>query len=539
MRMTTFDDLTFILAQINPTIGDLSGNAKKITDVINAHHDADIIIFPELVLSGYPPEDLVLRPAFIADVEQHLQNICNATREFKSLALISAPIMQDQHIYNAVAVISDGAIQHVIPKHHLPNYDVFDEVRVFASGDLPNIVQYKGVKLGICTCEDMWFDDVPAHLKMQGADIMISVNGSPYDVNKTAYRTQISEKHCVAHDFPHIYVNQVGGQDELVFDGGSFVMDSRGQMIHQSPLFKEDIATFSFKHDHGLVRAENISPYKDIYDALCLGVRDYVLKNGFKSVLIGLSGGIDSALTAVIAADAIGAENVHCVMMPSPYTAQISLDDAAQLAKNLGCPYQIIEIEDAMASLEHMIGEDAKHGLTAENIQSRLRGLTLMALSNARGAMVLTTGNKSEMAVGYATLYGDMCGGFNALKDIYKTDVFALSHYVNESAGHERIPKRIITRPPSAELRPDQRDEDSLPPYEQLDAILKAIIEDQMPLTEIVKLGHDREMVLKIQHLLNIAEYKRRQAPPGVKITQKAFGKDRRYPITNQYREDA
>jgi NAD+ synthase len=536
--MTQLSDLTFTLAQLNPKVGDLEGNALKIIDTLKSSYDCNIIIFPELILSGYSPEDLVLRSSFVADIEDQIDLICEETLDFKGLALISTPWTLEGVLYNAVLVISEGQIKSVIPKHHLPNYGVFDEKRIFDTGPMPEPFEFNSVKLGICTCEDIWRDDVTMHLKDQGAEIIISLNGSPYDVTKCDTRQEVVKKRCLETNLPHIYVNQVGGQDEVVYDGGSFVMAAKGSILHQCAFFEEDISSFSFKNAKPFHHVAT-NQYDHIYQALCLGVKDYINKNGFKGILMGLSGGIDSALSAVIACDAIGAENVYCVMMPSPYTAQISLDDASELATNLGCSYDIIEIEPSMTAVSKMIGEAATKGLAAENLQSRLRGLTLMALSNANGQMVLSTGNKSEMAVGYATLYGDMCGGFNALKDIYKTDVFALSRHVNEISGTARIPERIITRPPSAELRPDQKDEDSLPPYDDLDAILKAIIEDRAPLEDIVAQGYDAEIVVKVQRLLSLAEYKRRQAPPGVKITPKAFGRDRRYPITNGYREDA
>lgn len=531
--MSTLPDLKFTLAQINPTVGDLVGNCARISHIILENLTSDIIVFPELVTSGYPPEDLILRPSFMAALEKEVMKICEITSAFHGLALVSSPWLINEKLYNAVLVIGGGQIKHIVPKVHLPNYNVFDEVRIFKAGQMPAPIEYDGVKLGILTCEDLWFDDVAAHLQKQGAEVLISPNGSPYDMTKHKKRIAVAS----AHTLPIIYVNQVGGQDELVFDGGSFVLCPKGNLLYQAAFFEESISNFSFEGaSAGKPRAEQ--ELSDIYSALCLGLRDYIRKNGFKGILIGLSGGIDSALSAVIAADAIGAENVHCVMLPTQYTSQMSLDDAAQLADNLGCKYEIIPIEATVDALTDMIGTPATQGIAAENIQSRLRGLTLMALSNAGGYMVLSTGNKSEMAVGYATLYGDMCGGFNALKDVYKTQVFALSRFVNEVAGEMRIPERIITRPPSAELRADQTDQDSLPAYEVLDAILSGIIEGGLGLNDLMAQGFDKETIIKVWRLLDRAEYKRRQAPPGVKITAKAFGRDRRYPITNQYREE-
>lgn len=531
--MSALHDITFTLVQINPIVGDLQGNSARIKEIIKAHTGSDIIVFPELVTCGYPPEDLVLRSSFMDALETEMEDICRASSDFKGLALISTPWRINGSLYNTVLVISAGNIVHIIPKVHLPNYDVFDEVRIFKAGDMPSPIVFKGVNIGILTCEDIWFDDTAAHMKSQGADILIVPNGSPFELGKDKKRKAIAAK----AGLPLVYINQIGGQDELVFDGGSFVMDGKGDIVWQSPYFQEDISPFSFNNNASVIKSQN-NELEGIYRALCLGLGDYIRKNGFKGILLGLSGGIDSALSAVIAADAIGAENVHCVMLPTKYTAQISLDDAAQLAKNLGCNYDTLPIETTVKSIADMIGEDAESGITAENIQSRLRGLTLMALSNAGGKMVLSTGNKSEMAVGYATLYGDMCGGFNALKDVYKTQVFALSRFVNDTAGYERIPQRIITRPPSAELRADQTDLDNLPEYEVLDAILSGIIENGQGLEALQKQGFDKETIIKIWRLLDRAEYKRRQAPPGVKITHKAFGRDRRYPITNKYREE-
>jgi NAD+ synthase len=531
--MNALENLSFTIAQINPVVGDIQDNCGRIADIIKSNLSSDIIIFPELVTCGYPPEDLVLRPSFMDNVEAAIQNLRRECAAHTGLSLISSPWRIEGKLYNAVLVISEGQIKQIIPKVHLPNYGVFDEIRIFERGKMPIPIEFKGVKLGILTCEDLWFSDIAEHLKAQGAEVLISPNGSPYDIQKHDRRIEKTR----VHNMPLIYVNQVGGQDELVFDGGSFVLDRQGQILHQASYFKEDISSFSFAQaaPNALAQRDHLN---DIYEALCLGLGDYIRKNGFKGILLGLSGGIDSALAAVIAADAIGAENVHCVMLPTQYTSQISLDDAAALAKNLGCSYEIINIEDTVGAIGDMIGAPAQAGIAAENIQSRLRGLTLMALSNAGGQMVLSTGNKSEMAVGYATLYGDMCGGFNALKDVYKTQVFALSRHVNEKAGYDRIPERIITRPPSAELRADQTDQDSLPEYDILDAVLEGIIEQELSLQDLVNQGFEKDVIMRVWGLLDRAEYKRRQAPPGVKITTNAFGKERRYPITNKYREE-
>ncbi len=546
--------LRITMAQINPTVGDIGGNCALVRDVIAAHgqvfgqdHEpSDLIVFPELVTTGYPPEDLVLRPSFIRQVEAHVHTLVSGTKDFKGCAAISSPWVIDGALYNAILAVSAGRIMGVFAKHRLPNYGVFDEKRIFEAGGIPVPLDFHGRKIGFLTCEDIWFPEGANALKSAGAEILIVPNASPYDDAKYAARRDVAAKRSMETGLPLVYVNQIGGQDELVFDGGSFVTDGQGRVTHHLPFFEEAVETIMLSADT-IPMAQGAVPQTDrigdLYRAARLGLRDYVRKNGFKGILIGLSGGIDSALSAVIACDAIGTENVHCVMMPSPYTAQISLDDARDLAHNLGCRYDIMPIEPAMRVFGEILGADAAQGITAENIQSRSRGLILMALSNSGGYMVLSTGNKSEMAVGYATLYGDMCGGFNVLKDIYKTDVFAMSDWCNAQDAAQgrtpRIPQRIITRPPSAELRPDQKDEDSLPPYTVLDAILRGIIELRLGTADLVAQGFDRETIRRVWGLLDRAEYKRRQAPPGVKLTATAFGRERRYPITNRYRDDS
>lgn len=523
--------LHFTLAQINPVVGDIDGNRDKILRVHQENRHSDLIIFTELVLSGYQPEDLVLYDGFMNALKKAVFAIAKQTKDGAAL-LISTPWTDDDgKRYNAAVLMADGIVQHIVPKYHLPNYGVFDEMRVFERGKMPSPVPFKGYHLGIMTCEDAWYDDVADHLKSQGADILISLNGSPYEINKHATRVGVISDRVHATNLPVIYTNQVGGQDEVVYDGGSFAMDADGQIILHMPHFQESVADILFPFDLPPIPAHASDNLADIYAALKLGLRDYVEKNGFKGILLGLSGGIDSAISAVIAVDALGADRVRCVMLPSPYTAQISLDDATALAKNLGCAYDIMPIEPAMRGFENIIGDIG--GITAENIQSRARGVILMALSNATGDMVLSTGNKSEMAVGYATLYGDMCGGFNVLKDIYKTQVYALSRWRNDQSPV--IPERIITRAPSAELRPDQTDQDSLPPYDILDAILTGFIEKKQSITQLTAEGFDRETVQRVRQLLDRAEYKRRQSAPGVKVTSTAFGRERRMPITNRY----
>lgn len=518
-----------LIAQLNPTVGDLRGNLDKIRLVRdNAPSNTDLIIFSEMITSGYPTDDLVLKPHFMDRIETHIDALVKESANIKPALLLSTPWRQEGKLYNATLLIARGKIQHIAQKYHLPNYGVFDEKRVFEQGNLPLPIDFKGTKLGIMTCEDMWYPDVAAHLKEHGAEILIVPNGSPYQTDIYTLRHEQAAARIKETGLPLIYVNQVGGQDELVFDGASFLMDTSGTITHQLPFFEEathDIST--------PIMIETPSEAEAIYKAATLGLKDYVQKNGFPGVVIGMSGGIDSALSAAIAVDALGAENVHCVMMPSPYTSQDSLDDAAECSKMLGATLDTISIEPAMAAFDEMLEgqiDKPNSGTTFENIQSRARGVTLMALSNASGAMVLSTGNKSEMAVGYATLYGDMCGGFNALKDLYKGQVYALSNWRNTQS--RVIPERIITKAPSAELKPDQTDQDTLPPYDILDDILECLIEKELAPEDI---PHDQETVLKIWRMLDLAEYKRRQAPPGVKITSRAFGRNRRYPITNGF----
>lgn len=520
--------LNITIAQLNPTVGALSENLDKIRAVRDANIESDLIIYSEMITTGYPTDDLVLNQHFINRVEYHVQTLVEESRKSNSALLISTPWQQDGALYNAVHLIHEGEIKHTSFKHHLPNYGVFDEKRIFEQGDMPSPYEFKGTKLGIMICEDMWFPDVAAHLKNQGAELFIIPNGSPYQIDADARRKEQAKARVKETGLPLLYVNQVGGQDELVFDGGSFVMNEKGKITHQLPVFEEAVAHLTNEID-----ARRFSEEARIYKALTLGLRDYVLKNNFPGVIIGLSGGIDSALSAAIAVDALGAEKVHCVMMPSPYTSQDSLDDAQECAEHLGVTLDTISIEPAMKAFNQMLSSNIDKdnaGTTFENIQSRSRGVTLMALSNASGKMVLSTGNKSEMAVGYATLYGDMCGGFNALKDLYKGQVYALSQWRN--AQGLVIPERIITKAPSAELKPDQTDQDSLPPYDVLDDILEHLIEKNTPPEQV---PHDQEIVLKIWRMLDMAEYKRRQAPPGVKITSRAFGRNRRYPITNGF----
>jgi NAD+ synthase len=542
--MTMQNPLRITMAQINPHVGDIAGNAGKILSIYNDNkNESDLIIFPELCLSGYQPEDLVLHDGFMHACMNKAEEIAKATQNGPAMVIGSPWLHDNGDRQNCALFLNDGKIQHIIAKYELPNYGVFDEVRVFTKGNLAEPVEYKGHKLGIAICEDLWFPTIANHLKEQGAEVLISLNGSPFEIGKDQKRLRIIGDRVCETGLPAIYINQVGGQDEVVYDGGSFVMDSHGEVVAHLPFFEEKSLTLNCHSDEGRnLKLQNtgspIKPKDDrnslIYSALKLGLKDYVEKNGFPGVLLGLSGGIDSALSAVIAVDALGPTRVQCVMMPSPYTSQESLDDAAALANNLGCAYDIMDIQPAMDAYHSMISDMSDIAL--ENIQSRARGMVLMALSNTNGKMVLSTGNKSEMAVGYATLYGDMCGGFNVLKDVYKTQVYELSKWRNDQ-GHI-MPDNIITRPASAELRPDQTDQDSLPPYDILDDILEGMIEHRLSISEIVAKGHDLDIVKKVRKLLDRAEYKRRQAPPGVKITKNSFGRERRMPITNGF-EDA
>lgn len=538
--------LAIALAQINPTLGALDDNLEKIRRARDeAGGKADLILFPEMIVCGYPPEDLVLKPFFLDSVENHVHKLVDESADKGPALLISAPWRIEGKTYNAALLIANGKIEAVRTKHHLPDYGVFDENRVFASGpaDQPP-VPFKGHNLGLLICEDMWHADVAQNLKTQGADVLLVPNGSPFTVDKRTIRRAHAAARVSETGLPLLYVNQIGGQDELVFDGGSFVMDTNGTVTEELPRFEECVKIVSLPcHPCGAAKQSlsagihndsgKTADLAAIYAALTLALRDYVRKNNFPGVLIGLSGGIDSALSAVIAADALGPDKVHCVMMPSRFTAQESLDDAAQLAKNLGVQYDILSIEQPVKAFENLIPAALENSLAHENIQPRTRGILLMALSNASGKMVLSTGNKSEMAVGYATLYGDMCGGFNVLKDLYKTQVYALSRWRNEQG--RVIPENILTRPPTAELKENQTDQDTLPPYEELDDILHSLIEKDMSVEEIESRGHNRETITRVWRMLDRAEYKRRQAPPGVKITSRAFGRDRRYPITNGF----
>jgi NAD+ synthase len=519
------------MAQINPVVGDIAGNAEKVISVCHEHADeSDLIIFSELVLSGYQPEDLILNHNFINQCQKHAQDIAAQCNNHPAI-IIGSPWLNDKNErQNCALFIHKGEIKHIIPKQELPNYGVFDEKRIFTAGAPSAPIDYMGHKLGIGICEDLWFPDVAQHLTDNSAELLISINGSPFDTHKPQKRLDVMRERVAETNLPFIYINQVGGQDETVYDGGSFALHDNGDLADHFMFFYDHVETIQFPFS-GVMTHTPPATNQMTYNALKTGLHDYVTKNNFPGVLLGLSGGIDSALSAVIAVDALGANKVHCVMMPSPYTSQESLDDAKTLADNLGCEYEILNIQPAMDAYHNMLPNLSDIAL--ENIQSRARGMALMGLSNTNGKMVLSTGNKSEMAVGYATLYGDMCGGFNALKDVYKTKVYELSRWRNEQ--DHIIPDNIITRAPSAELRPDQTDQDSLPDYDTLDAILFKLIEEKKSITDIVECGFDIDTVTRINSLLTRAEYKRRQSPPGVKISTCAFGSERRIPMTNRF----
>jgi NAD+ synthase len=548
------DLLVIALAQINPVVGDLDGNVEKIlaTRVRAADMGADLVVFSELVVSGYPPEDLVMKPAFQESAERAVRTLAEATADSGPALLIGAPWRVDGRLYNAALLLDEGQVAASVLKHDLPNYGVFDEVRRFTPGPFPGPVSFRGVRLGVMVCEDMWTPDVAECLQETGAEILVVINGSPFETDKPGKRMNLATARVLETGLPLVYVNQVGGQDELVFDGSSFVLGREGSLRCRLVAWEEGLVATRWRRegDGWAVDTTDCKPpprdLEAIYRALMRGLRDYVNKNYFPGVILGLSGGLDSALAAALAVDALGPDRVHCVMMPSPYTAASSIEDAKEVARLLGVKLDSIPIAPAMATFESMLREvfaNRSPDTTEENIQARSRAVVLMALSNKFGYMLLSTGNKSEISVGYSTLYGDMCGGFSVLSDVFKTTIFALSRWRNENLPATArgpasvvIPEHVIAKPPSAELKPDQRDDDFLPPYEVLDAILVGLVEEEKGIDEIVASGFERETVEKVWHMVDVAEYKRRQAAPGVKITSRSFGRDRRYPITNAYR---
>ncbi len=527
------------LAQFNPTVGDLEGNAAGVLELAREAHagGADLMLTPELALCGYPPEDLALRADFYAENTRVLMDL--AARLPAGLSVVVGhPLSEADRRYNAASVLRDGMVVAVHRKQRLPNHSVFDELRTFTPGEAATVFACGGMRLGLLICEDLWHPAPVSEARTAGAELLIVLNASPFHKEKQAERYAVARSRIADTGLPLIYVNMVGGQDELVFDGGSFAMDADGEVSAQLPFFKEGLYLLDYRD--GAARGQ-IHPLpgleESVYNALVLGVRDYVGKNGFPGVLVGLSGGIDSALTLTIAVDALGPERVEAVMMPSQYTADMSREDAAELARRLGVTYRVISIKPMFDSFIAALADafdSLPYDTTEENLQARIRGVILMALSNKFGKLVLTTGNKSEMAAGYATLYGDMAGGFAVLKDVAKTLVYLLACYRNHLSNV--IPTRIIVRAPSAELRPNQTDQDSLPPYEDLDAIIERYMElDQSP-REIVAAGFPEEMVRKVVRLIDLSEYKRRQSAPGIRVTKRGFGKDRRYPVTNRYR---
>lgn len=548
------ETLSIVLSQMTQVVGDLAANADAMRAVRARHRDADLILYPELQLIGYPPEDLVLKPALAARAAKILAELAAETADGGPAMLVGSVERDGDALYNIVALLDRGRVVATRRKHELPNYGTFDEKRVFAPGPLPDIVEWRGIKLGLPICEDGWLPAVCRHLVTQGAELLISVNGSPYEIDKDDRRlSQVFAGRVAETTLPLIFLNRIGGQDELVFDGCSFVLNGDGTTAHRLIDWEaEERITHWTKGASGWTcEAGTIAEWDahpaDIYHAMVIALRDYIERNRFPGVVLGLSGGIDSAICAAIAADALGPDKVWCVMMPSRFTSQESLDDAKGCAAMIGCKLDTISIVPAVEAFDAMLSgsfADREVDTTEENVQSRIRGVTLMALSNKFGPMLLTTGNKSEMSVGYATIYGDMAGGYNPLKDAYKMTVFAVAKWRNAKVPRLSrnpvtpvMPDTIITKPPSAELRPDQRDEDSLPPYPDLDRMLHMLVEEEASVDDVVaRYGFDRDTVARIERLLMLAEYKRRQAPPGVKLSTRNFGRDRRYPITHGFR---
>ena len=554
------DRLAIAVAQLNPIVGDVSGNLERAQAArAQAGRDgAEIVALSELFIAGYPPEDLVLKPAFQAACRAAVETLARETGDGGPAVLIGTPWVEDGKLYNAYVLLAGGRIDAIRFKVNLPNYGVFDEKRVFATGPVPGPVSFRGVRLGLPICEDTWtdwgdYENVVECLAETGAELLIVPNGSPYWRDKADVRLNVSVARVTEAGLPLLYINQVGGQDELVFDGASFVLNADRSIALQLPAFHEAVVTTHWSRIDGTWRCARgpIVPAADLdqadYTACMLGLRDYVDKNRFRGVVLGLSGGIDSALCAALAVDALGADRVRCIMLPYRFTSRESRDDAEAVARALGVHYDIVPIESAVQGLEAGLAgifAGEPRDVTEENLQARARGTILMAISNKFGLMVVTTGNKSEMSVGYATLYGDMNGGFNPIKDLYKTEVYRLARLRNRwkpdgalGPGGPVIPENVMTRAPSAELREDQTDQDTLPPYDVLDQILERLVEREWPLAGIIAAGFDRETVMKVERMLNLAEYKRRQAAPGVKVTLKNFGRDRRYPITSRFRD--
>ena len=545
------DKLSILIAQTNPTVGDIDYNKSIVLDTINQNHEVDLIVFSELMLTGYPPEDLVLKTAFQNKFMQALKEINLSLENKNCTVILGMPWEEEGNLYNAAVVLQNGKIVFKHFKNALPNYGIFDEKRIFSHGEEVSSFNLKGINLGIFVCEDIWVHNTPSKLNGSGIDLAISINASPFDINKMGERLEAATNFSKEANAPIIYVNQVGGQDEIVFDGNSFLADQNGlikrlgycESIYERIDFNVNDKSFSFKENE-----ENAIDSNDlIYSNLILGLRDYVNKNNFPGVVIGISGGIDSAFSACVAADALGPDRVKGILMPSKFTSNASNEDADQLGKNLGIGLESISIEEIVKAYDitlDPIFKGAEKDITEENIQSRARGSLLMAYSNKFGHMVLTNGNKSEVSVGYSTLYGDMCGGFSVVKDLYKSELYKLAEWRNNCIPSASlldkksvIPQNIITKEPTAELKPNQMDKDTLPPYEVLDQILYLLVEKESSISEIVDKGFDFEVVTKVQNMLYNSEYKRRQAAPGVKISERNFGYDRRYPITNAFRD--
>ena len=546
--------LGIALAQLNPTVGDVAGNAAMMRRVRDeaAAQGADLVVCSELALVGYPPEDLVLRPALVDAAAAVLGELERESRSMSIGLVATLPWRHEGRLYNAAALVAGGRTEFRF-KHELPNYGVFDEKRVFAPGPLPDPVDLRGVRIGLPICEDVWSPACAARLANAGAELLLVPNGSPFEVDKFHQRLDLVRSRVSETGLPIAYVNQAGGQDELVLDGGSFVINPDQSLAVILPFWRESLTLTRWTPQNGRYRCDGHADWKDserpasVYNAMLLGLRDYVRKNGFPGIVLGLSGGIDSALTAAVAVDALGPSRVRGVRLPSRFTSEASMTDAEETASRLGIRLDTLAISPAVAAVEATLAPvfaGQPPGVAEENVQARMRGVLLMALSNKFGELLVTTGNKSEMSVGYATLYGDMCGGYSVLKDIYKTEVYRLARWRNENRadgglGPEGrvIPESSLTKAPTAELRPNQTDQDTLPPYEDLDAVLEGLVEEELSVDALAARGFAREMVVRVQRLLYSAEYKRRQAPPGVKITRRSFGRDRRYPLTNAFRE--
>ena len=546
--------MKLFLAQINNIVGDIDGNLKRAIDILDQAEElnSDLVVFSELFLSGYPPEDLVLKKSFVEECRNALDTLINYSKTKKVGLIVGLPIYEKNNLFNAAAIVDEGKLIGFSKKINLPNYSVFDEKRVFHQNDIPKVFEFRGIKLGVPICEDIWQDNVCLELKNQGCELIVSPNGSPFDKYKINQRKTIIEDRVSEIGLPFVYINQVGGQDELVFDGSSLIMNGDKEIIYEAPPWQEHNAVIEFNEKEKKFNNLSFNEFKfsdleNIYMATVIGLRDYVGKNNFPGVILGLSCGIDSAFCAAVAVDALGKNKVEAYMLPSNYTSENSTIDAEDCANRLEINLETIPISDTFLSLEESLKTSFKglpNDITEENLQSRIRGTILMAISNKKGKMLITTGNKSEVSVGYSTLYGDMNGGFNPIKDIYKTELYALANWRNINLPNnilldkkDVIPTSIISKEPTAELRDNQKDSDSLPPYDELDQILEGLVEYELSTSELEKKGFSREEIKKVENLLYVSEYKRRQSAPGVKISLRNFGRDRRYPITNKFRD--